>query len=202
MLSIFGNNPKLIIMKKTFIFLLISLFSTSVFSQFKLTIDGFLSEDDEEYLVLNYPDKSSEEMYNQTLMFIHSVYKIPDAVINEVKNEMITVSGFQESAVGFKKVLGAYLATWDMNYTISFQFKDGRVRINAPNFQCSGYSEGQETKLVLYAKPSLVNSASSLFKKDGKPRMKDSIEMIESFFNDFCTQYDNFIKTKETDNDW
>lgn len=189
-------------MKKTFIFLLISLFSTSVFSQFKLTIDGFLSEDDEEYLVLNYPDKSSEEMYNQTLMFIHSVYKIPDAVINEVKNEMITVSGFQESAVGFKKVLGAYLATWDMNYTISFQFKDGRVRINAPNFQCSGYSEGQETKLVLYAKPSLVNSASSLFKKDGKPRMKDSIEMIESFFNDFCTQYDNFIKTKETDNDW
>lgn len=190
-------------MKKTFIVLLISLFCTNVYSQFKLTIDGFVSEDGNNYLVLNYPDKSAEKLYNQTLMFIHSIYKIPDAVINEVKNEMITVSGFQKDAVGSGKVLGAYLLTWDMNYTISFQFKDGKVRINAPNFECTGYSdEGEKTWLVLYAKPSLLKPASSLFKEDGKPRMKDPIEIIEKFFNDFCTQYDNFIKIKETDDDW
>lgn len=202
MLAIFGNNPKLIIMKKTIIFLLISFFSTSVFSQFKLTIDGFFTEDDKEYLVLNYPEKSAEEMYNQTLMFIHSVYKIPDAVINEVKNEMITVSGFKKDAVGTGKVLGSYLAVWDLQYTISFQFKDDRVRINAPNFECTGNSDGKETRLVLHGKNSIVTPTRSLFKKDGKPNMKDSIKMLESFFNDFCTQYDNFIKTKETDDDW
>ena len=190
-------------MKKTiFISILGLILSLNSFAQFKLTIDGFVSEDEKQFIVLSYPDKDLNDVYNQTLMFIHSVYKVPDAVINEVPGEMITVSGFKESAVGTGKVLGTYLVVWDMHYTISFQFKDGRVRINAPNFECTSYSDGEENRLVLYGKPSLLTPTSSLFKKDGKPNMKDSIKMIEDYFNAFCTLYDTHIKNQEIDNDW
>ena len=181
-------------MKKT-LFILLALLPIMVNAQFKLTIDGFVSSDDESknFIIMTIPDKSLDELYLETLKFIHTVYKVPDAVINEVKGEMITVSGFAENAVGTGKVLGAYLATWNMNYTISLQFKEGRVRVDAPNFECTGYSDGKETRLLLYGKTSLSVPTRSLFKKDGKPNMKDSIKMIEDYFNGFINGYDNYI---------
>lgn len=185
-------------MKKT-LFILLALLPIMVNAQFKLTIDGFVSSDDESknFIIMTIPDKSLDELYLETLKFIHTVYKVPDAVINEVKGEMITVSGFAENAVGTGKVLGAYLATWNMNYTISLQFKEGRVRVDAPNFECTGYSDGKETRLLLYGKTSLSVPTRSLFKKDGKPNMKDSIKMIEDYFNGFINGYDNYINKQE-----
>ena len=186
-------------MKKT-LFILLALLPVIASAQLKLTIDGFISsEDDKGFVVMNYPNKTPEDLYTETLKFIHTVYKIPDAVINEVKGEMITVSGFSENAVGTGKVLGSYLATWNMNYTISFQFREGRVRVDAPNFECTGYSDGKETRLVLHGKNSLTTPTRSLFKADGKPNMKDSIKMIEDFFNSFLSAYDAYLKTEKED---
>ena len=74
-------------MKQLFLIVVFSLFSiTNSCAWFKLTINGFVDENDESknYIVFSVPDMSQEDLYNGVLKFIMSNYKSPKDVVSEL----------------------------------------------------------------------------------------------------------------------
>ena len=70
-------------MKKS-LFTLTLLFSISLFSQeLTVTPDGLrdASNNDKSYVVINTPDKTAEQNYNNVLKYINKTYKNPKEVI-------------------------------------------------------------------------------------------------------------------------
>ena len=108
-------------MKKVLFMLAAWLIYLSANAQFKLTINGFVDENDieKDYVVYNFEGETQESLYTKVLKFINTSYKSPKDVINEVKPEMITISGFQESCISIgkvKKVLGQSMSMTGQNW--------------------------------------------------------------------------------------
>lgn len=194
-------------MKKVLFIFLVGLISISANAQFKLTINGFVDANNEEknYVVYDFDGETQESLYIKAIKFINTSYKSPKDVINEVKPEMITISGFQESCIGkVKKVLGqnmSFTGGYDLQYNISMQFKDGKVRIDAPTFECTGKSGNKTSRLVLHGSNGGLGTevVTGLFKKNGEPSRENAIKMLEDFFNDFCNKMESSIKDKSKD---
>lgn len=80
--------------------------STLSKAQFKLTVNGFVDKSDESknFVVKEFNGQTQERLYTEVLKFINTHYKSPQDVINEVKPEMVTISGFQSSCISLTKV--------------------------------------------------------------------------------------------------
>ena len=194
---------------RKFLFFLLVMASITASAQFKLTINGFVSEEDnsKDYLVYTFEGMSQEDLYVKVLSFVHKKYKNPDVVLNEIKNEMITISGAQESCISVdkpKKILGSkysFSGGYDLEYTIPIQFKDGRIKVDAPNFECKGKSGGKNAYLVLSGSNGGFGAEvrTGLFKKNGEPSRENAIKMLEDYFNGFCEELVAFIKDSSTE---
>ena len=198
-------------MKKVLFMLAAWLIYLSANAQFKLTINGFVDENDieKDYVVYNFEGETQESLYTKVLKFINTSYKSPKDVINEVKPEMITISGFQESCISIgkvKKVLGQSMSMTggdDLQYNISIRFKDGKIRIDAPSFECTGKSGTKTSRLVLQGSNGGFGTEvrTGLFKKSGEPSRENAIKMLEDFFNEFCKAIETSIKD-DSNNEW
>lgn len=177
-------------MKKILLSLLICLFCTIANAQFKLSINGFVDSNDvsKDYIVYEIKEKNQERLYTDVLKFINTSFKSPKDVINEVQAEMITISGFQPEKIGIGKIMGMYAGVYDLRYNITIRFKDGKIRIDAPTFECTSFSSGKTSRLVLQGSNGGFGSEvkTGLFKKNGKPAREEAIEALELFFNNFC----------------
>lgn len=194
---------------KKYLFLLLAMFAINANAQFKLTINGFVSEEDnsKDYLVYTFEGVSQEDLYVKVLSFVHKKFKNPDIVLNEIKNEMITITGMQEGCISVdkpKKILGnqySFSGGYDLEYSIPIQFKEGKIKVDAPNFECKGKSGGKNAYLVLSGSNGGFGTEvrTGLFKKNGEPSRENAIKMLEDYFNGFCEELVVFIK--ETSNE-
>lgn len=120
------------------LFLLITLISPVCFAQvnnsvkFNLSENGvFLSQDGKEYIVLEYPNESQNDLYNKYLVAITGLYISPKDVISKVDGQMISLRGYKSGAFT-NTLLGVFSYTYDIEYVIKFQAKDGKVKIDSP----------------------------------------------------------------------
>ena len=62
---------------KKYLFLLLAMFAINANAQFKLTINGFVSEEDnsKDYLVYTFEGVSQEDLYVKVLSFVHKKFK-------------------------------------------------------------------------------------------------------------------------------
>lgn len=99
--------------------------------------NGQMKTDNENgtYYVLDYKGKTASELYTNILASVASIYKNPEKVLSKIENVSVTVSGFA-SDVEVKS--DSYTYYYAFSYKLSFQFKDGRIRINAPSIDAQG----------------------------------------------------------------
>lgn len=134
-------------MKKNIILFVLCVYSLTIFSQtgaiswepFVLQLNGkFLTQDKKDYVVIEYTGKTKQELYNDYLATITKIYFQSKDGIDKVDNEIIKVYGLNESAFSInfeKKLLGIpAISTYQVKYVLQFQFKDGKIRIDAPVF--------------------------------------------------------------------
>ena len=188
---------------KRFIVLFICVCSTiGLFSQnnvvFKLLSDGsFTSTQGSNYVVLNYTDKSALELYNMVRNNIFKLYKDPASVLLENPHSAIKVHNYIDlgkmSVVLIPRALAGYV-------NLQFQFKDGKIRIDAPKF---------DEELICVdgtldpgGIPSYNSYAKGLF-KNGQPRSnkKEQIYTIELKINTIINYLLGLTKEDEKD-DW
>lgn len=184
-------------MKKLFLFcfLLCSLhFSNAQKSSFQLQHNGtFLSPDGKDYIIFPYPEKTKNELYNQLLISISSMYVNPNSVISKVENEMISIRGYSPDFPGvtIKGILSGFY-TAGAEYIIKIYFKDEKVKIDAPQIIAVGESNVTFNHWLNYHK---------VF-KDGYPNPKHQVTI------DHCNTQINALIEKiitlkqQSNNDW
>lgn len=201
------------------LFLLIILISPVCFAQvnnsvkFNLSENGvFLSQDGKDYITLEYPNESQSDLYNKFLVAITGTYVSPKDVISKIENQMISVHGYKENALVIPYIfkLKAY---YDISYVLKYQFKDGKIRIDAPiitNLYFINSNKGREEQNISsffrFEEPKLTGNE----KKDEKKKKlteernvqkQEYMNMLSSTMNDLV----NNIITKANNNqseDW
>ena len=133
-------------MKKYIILLGTFICSLSLYSQtekqniqeFKLQITGqFLTTEGKDFYVIDCGGKAQNDLYNDFLVAITKLYVSPKTVIDKVENRIITIKGFESPAFSVnteKKALDGtpIKSSYAVRYTLQFQFKEGRIRVDAP----------------------------------------------------------------------
>lgn len=162
------------------------------FSQaFKLTPIGFVNSSDtsKKYIVIEVPNKSSQELFKTSLLYFTSKYNSPKDVISKVEGSAITINGFQQNTIR----QNGTATPFDINYTIAFQFKDGKIKIDAPTFRLN---TGLRTMYLVYTGFSINGQESGIYGKNGKVKSEKAIIDLEMFFNDYLGKYNKELLSK------
>lgn len=110
----------------------------------------FEAKGSENFYVIEYKGKSASELYTNVLSSISTLYKNPERVLSKVDNVSIKVSAtaldvpVPRDAEDINNVFPQKNDYFAFDYTLSFQFKDGKIRINPPSL---------DTDKILYANP-------------------------------------------------
>lgn len=178
----------------------------SLNAQFKLTHTGFVDSQNlgKNYVVINFDSLSQKKLYTEVLKFITTSFKSPKDVINEVENEMITIRGIQPKKIGAGMRVGkSYMYVYDLDYNITINFKNGKIKIDAPSFECYGLNDGKKISLVLQGGNSGLGGEfkKALFDKKGDPKEGKIISQLENFFNAFILMLEEYINNT-SNQDW
>lgn len=92
----------------------------------------FKKAGDTDYYVVDMGKKSAHQLYMDVLSHISSIYRNPDRVISKVEDRSIVINGFADEVSYFKDQEG-YSNSMSFKYRIELQFKDGKIRVNAPD---------------------------------------------------------------------
>lgn len=184
-------------MRKTlilFCFIALSVFANA---QFLLTPDGVINESDKDYVVYDFQGKTHQELYDAVHLYINSRYVNPKYAISVVKGQSITVNGVSEGAIYRRNLV---TKTMDIDYTITFLFKDGKLRVNNPVInRLYIMLTGLSIHEIYIKSPSIM--AESIYSKKGKLLEEKTKNSIEKFFNGYIADIRESINTKEN-TDW
>lgn len=163
---------------------------------FSLSAEGFSSQADvkKNYIVLEFPGKSQSELYKQVLLYMNKTYRSPKDVISQLENESITINGFAEKAINRNG-----MHVFDMNYSMNFQFKDNKVRVAAPSFDLTTYTNKSQ-RLLLVSGNALDGSVLGIYNEGGKLKSEQAKRGLENFFNAHVGSLVKFIN--EPAEDW
>lgn len=161
--------------------------------EFELTPEG-LKSNGMDYLVLDYPEKSQEELYNKTLAYLHTLYKNPKEALSTLDNESITITGFAKNRI---RRNGGNV--FDLDYTWVIRFKDGKVRFDSPSVTMKTWRDLDRITMVINKeKAYLLGGVFGIYKK-GKLKSENAKADLEHYFNTILKDYSNSFLT---DNDW
>lgn len=179
-------------------------------AQFVLTPSGLKVErdTDKDYVVYEYAGVNKTVLYKNTLLFIQKQFRSPKDVLNEIPDESITIHGIQPEKIGIpyankldRKLTKGYASLYDVEYTITIRFKDEKIRIDTPDFECYKIlNNGQKAMLYLIGNRSFFSNDLYIYNAKNEelkwPEVKDQIEM---FFNAFISALKESILTEESD---
>lgn len=197
-------------MKKTLSIAVLLLITQLSFAQyFKLTPKGFVSNENSEFTVVNVPNVKQKDLYKNVLNAINSIFKNPQKGLSVVEGESISITAYEEEVLPIKlsNGLGKTIRKYDLSYKLTFLFKDGKIRINSPDFEAkryvegtyrgsSGWSEGGWVTLNLIK---VGKSKLYLFEDDGKVRYEDAYNGLNNHFNSLLKQ---IIEKSQNINNW
>ena len=186
-------------MKKLLIILLfIPLISFG--QEYEVTPDGLrdASNTDKTYVVIDTPDKTAEQNYNNALKYINKTYKNPKEVIkSDIKSEYLRFDTFVSDFLTIKNS-GAKISN-DAKFTITLSFKGSRVKFELTNlsiYNSSGYkvlfSGGAFSGYPIYNK------------KKTKLNRPDAKKDIEAYFNNTINIVKSYLleNVKSSNDDW
>ncbi|MCL7987438.1 DUF4468 domain-containing protein [Sphingobacterium sp. lm-10] len=197
-------------MKKIIYLVVLLLFAELGYAQyFTLTPSGFVSNDRAEYTVIDFPNVKQEVLYKNVLNALSSMYRDPKEVLSLIDGEGITIKGYEKEVIADKvKIsplqIGKTTYKYDISYTLSIQFKDDKVRINRPSFECrrwyeSGYKSGWATGWTYLALVKDKNAKYAVFDKNGQIISQEAFDGLQQHFNGLIKE---IIDKSKVVNNW
>ena len=176
---------------------------------FKLSPAGFVSSDNKDYTVVDAPNVKKMDLYKNVLNAINTIYKNPQKGLSVVEGESISITAYEEGVLPIKlsNGLGKTLRKYDLSYKLTFLFKDGKIRINSPDFEAKRYVEGTYRgasgwtgdEWVTLNLKKVGKSKLYLFEDDGKVRFEDAYTGLNNHFNSLLKQ---IIEKSNKINNW
>jgi len=121
-------------MKNTLLLFVLVACSLASYSQtkaiFELTPKGFVNKSDTtlNYIIQDYPGISKQDLYKRTLKYLSKQFTSPKDVLSLVENESITINAVED-----RVPVKGYSGRFTLNYTLTIEFKDNKLRIMAPS---------------------------------------------------------------------
>ncbi|NQX42538.1 protein of unknown function [Pedobacter steynii] len=168
-------------------------------SEFTLTSNGFINSADstKNYVVVDMQGKSQQDLYKKSLIYLSGLYVSPKEVLSTIENESITVNSTAKNAIKMKVLF--LNPSWDVNYTITFQFKDGKLRIADPTVNRMYTTTGDVSRTATI-NPSDGQNNKEIFNRKGVLKEKDGKENLEKLINKFVANYIAGINSAKQDN--
>ena len=177
---------------------------------FELTSQGFVSNNDSDYTVVDIPKLKQKDLYKNVLNTINSMYSNPQKGLNVVEGESISLTAYEEKALPVRHSGGGFGKTnykYDLSYTLSFLFKDGKIRINSPTVECRRWYEGSYragrgwsssgwTTLKLLKGE---NDRVAIYDKNGKLLLEDAASGLNNHLNSLLKK---IIEKSQKINNW
>ncbi len=193
-------------MKQFFTIIALTLLAPLSFAQyFTLTPNGFLSEGKNNYTVVDFPNTKQNNIYKNVLHALNTMYKDPKKVLTLVDGESITINGYEEYVIPHRAKsnpiqIGKTNYEFDVSYTISILFKDNKMRINSPTFECRRWmTTDYSAKWVYLTLNKDKKSKASIYGKENEINAQDSYDALDKHFNNLIAE---IIKKSKTVNDW
>lgn len=182
-------------MKKFFLFVIVAMVAyANGFAQFKVTPDGVKTESGDNFIIVNANSVSQKELYQRCEAMLMKEFTNPEKVLSRQPNNIITVHGVYPDAVQYSNDGTSY----DVDCTITFMFKDGKVRIDAPVIEkLTDYDYGITDTYLAKGGSRFVTGAFYLYKKDGTPRDAKTIANLEKWVNLTIDEYKKKILTND-----
>ena len=174
---------------------------------FSLTPNGFVDSinNNNTYIVVPFEGNSQEDIYNNTLRAIEKNFSSLDYSINKEENKRISYNSVLPK-VTYRTPLGT-MVEYDLYYSLVFEFKDNRMKINAPHIIeiKSAPINISSVPQPAYMYINETNRGAYIFKKNGKIKSQFHKENIETAVNSYIRKIINDInntsdiETKEED---
>jgi hypothetical protein len=174
------------------------------FSQtFKLTSNGFIdasSKEEKRYIIVPFEGKTQEQIFTQALIAIGKIFNSPNNVINKVNNCQINIISVLDKVTA-RHPMGMTLP-FDMEYNLILEFKDGKMKMNAPFIRDIKQQGGYNVHIYLTKKErgstAFIHNF-ALFNNNGTANEKKHIKNIENAWNTFVS---SLLETMREQTDW
>ena len=175
--------------RRLFLLVMVTVLALPAMAQFELTMEGLRTEDQSHY-VIEVEGKSQKELYDLSKLYFTKVYKSASNVLSEAAPSLMTINAKEPKAVHRNK-----FHVFDMAYSFTVQFKDGKVRCAAPAITLTTFtsSAGSQT-LKLVSKNSLGGGTLGIWSPKGKLKSKLAKADIEKFFKVLFTGLEKTLK--------
>lgn len=165
--------------------------------EFEVTPNGLKDKSnlENEYLVIETPNKSVTELYENAIKYINEKYKNPEKVIKgKTENEYLRF----ETYVGqFTKVNNSGVKLdISATYTTELRFKDGKVRYEITELNMTADNGGRN----VYWKGSIWKGYPIYNKKD-ELRLEETKTDLENYFNAQVKSVSDFLNDKKSEKD-
>lgn len=189
---------------------LVLLTQLSFAQYFKLTDKGFVSNENHDFAVVEVPNVKQMDVYKNVLNAINSLYSNPQKGLSVLEGESITLTGYEEKALPVRHGgggLGKSNYQYDLSYTLSFLFKDGKIRMNSPTFELrrwyertskNGSNWGRSGWRMLNLVEDKKNST-AIYDQNGKLILEDAANELNTHLNALLKQ---IIDKSNTINNW
>lgn len=184
----------------TILFFLNCFISTKVTAQsvtFEWQPDGsMLTNNGEMYEVIPFDGKSAEELYDNLMVSVSSIYNDPNQTISSVENKLISVYAIHEVVWDCGGILGEVVVNF--HYTLKLHIKDAKVKVDAPHFTLLTFSTGgSQSNIEGWVK------AQKFFNEDGTPNPKKGKgEFCLRVNTSFNSLINNIINIENDNEDW
>jgi transcription initiation factor IIF auxiliary subunit len=160
-----------------------------------LTPNGFfnLQNTSQDFVVLEVDGNTQSELYQKVLLFLHSTYNSPKDVISQVEPVSITINGWSGKAIRRNS-----MHAFDMGYSINFQFKDNKIRVSAPTFDLTTFTDKTQ-RLELVANNSFTGSVLGIYNTKGTLKSEHAKNDLETHFNEFIQALNTSLKSSSED---
>ena len=138
-------------MKKVLSVAFLGLFSIITYAQNRVNFtlndqcQYYIKNSDKNFYVFNYDGESQASLYNKTLVSITKEFVSAKDVVSKVENSLISVNSTHKLEYYLSGPIAIKSVSY-VNYVVEFEFKDGKVRVNAPTLVRIGDKNGHFVK--------------------------------------------------------
>lgn len=147
-------------------------------SRFKMNYDGgFTTQEGKSFDVAIFDNKDATELYDMVKKNISLTFRSPKDVESNVDDKIISIYGYAPRCTFFTAPGMKFYLSFD--FSLKFQFKDGKIRIEAPILYEMRGSAWENLEKTFRAK--------GIFSRDGvlsdNPKKRQTVTMLEDYFN-------------------
>ncbi len=165
-------------------------------AQLVLTPQGFVSTNDtsKNYIVVSFDSVGQKALFDRALLYLNTIYVSPKDVLSLVDSTSITINGLSKGAIPRNNQ-----HVFDLNYSINIQFKQGKIRVNAPAVKLTTTVYSNFQTLYIVANNSLDGRRLGIWNEKGKLVSERAKIELETFFNKYIDDMVKGINSNSTD---